>query len=117
MAIHNLQDTFAHSTFEYKNGKWVRITHAGGHPDGNCDEKKRCEERYNLAVKAVNAAIRKYENSSHPSGSYAEYSPVLEAREFRVGDIYENIKKVAGSSLAASYASVNHSTGYAASTK
>ena len=35
------------------------------------------------------------------------------------GHHYEirNIKKVAGSSLAAPYASVNHSTGYAASTK
>lgn len=117
MAIHNLQDAFAHSTYEYKNGKWISINHDKGNKDNDCDHKKRCGTRYDLAVKAVNAAIRKYENSSHPSGSYAEYSPVLEAREFRMGDIYENIKKVAGSSLAAPYASVNYSTGFAASTK
>ena len=117
MAIHNLQDTFAHSTFEYKNGKWARITHKDGHPDGNCDQKTRVTQRYNLAVKAVKAAIAKYEDSSHPSGTYKEYSSVLEATEFRMGDIYENIKKVAGSSLAAPYAAVSYSTGCAASTK
>ncbi len=117
MAIHNLQDTFAHSTYEYKNGKWIPINHDKGNVDNDCDHTIRCETRYTLAVKAVKAAIRKYENSSHPSGSYAEYSSVLEAREFRMGDIYENIKKVAGSSFAAPYASVNYSTGFAASTK
>ncbi len=106
MAIHDLQDTFAHSSFVWKSGKYVRLKHEDL---DNCDDILVYKERYYSTTKmAVDAAMRKYKNSSHPSGTYEEFSPILKATRFKLGNIYLNIKELAGDGIAKPYKNVSY---------
>lgn len=108
MAIHNLQDTFAHSTFIDKTGKkdYIRFDHAN---NNQCDDVDKYRERYyTITKKAVDAAMRKYKDSSHPSGTYEEFSSVLEATQFKLGHIYQYIKELAGDGIAKPYKNVSY---------
>lgn len=108
MAIHNLQDTFAHSTFIDKTGKgdYIRFDHSN---NNQCDDIDKYRERYyTITKKAVDAAMRKYKDPSHPYGTYSEFSPVLEATQFKLGHIFQYIKELAGEGIARSYKNVSY---------
>ena len=109
MAIHNLQDTFAHSTFVRNGDIWYRLKHNNDF-DISCDNTAKNPERYEVARKVTNAALVKFEKSNHPSGTYNEYSSMLNIYSFKLGNIYKNISIIVGSTLAAPYQSVNYST-------
>lgn len=109
MAIHNLQDTFAHSSFVRHGDIWYRLKHDYDNFDNSCDNTKVCTERYETARRATDAALVKFERSDHPSGTYNEYSVMLNTQAFKLGNIYKNISIIVGSTLASPYHSVNYS--------
>ncbi len=109
MAIHNLQDAFAHSTFVRNGDIWYRLKHNNNF-DISCDNTAKSPERYEVARRVTNAALVKFEKSDHPSGTYNEYSAMLNIYSFKLGNIYKNISIIVGSTLAAPYLSVNYST-------
>ena len=92
MAIHNLADTFAHSTAV----KGKRIKHNPGNRDKDADNSKYYKKRWDCAVKAVQSAMNRYTNKKHPSGSYLEYKSVCQQEQFQMINIYAYIKEVVG---------------------
>lgn len=60
MAVHNLTDTYAHSAYIKKDGKWKRILHETDSDNDNlCDphDTDYCPNRYKAASKAAQEAI------------------------------------------------------------
>lgn len=60
MAVHNLTDTYAHSAYIKKDGKWKRILHETDSDNDNlCDphDTDYCPNRYKAASKAAQDAI------------------------------------------------------------
>ena len=106
MAIHNLADAFAHSTYiKDSNGQWVHLGHEGTY--NWADSTKKNPNRYKHACEAVELAMLRFVNSGHVSGTYEEFKPVKKATGYRMKDIYVCMKEVAGSGVAEEYKSVS----------
>ena len=123
MAIHNLTDTFAHSTFIYRNNRWYRLVHETGkgkYKWAHSDEPEKCGIRWSHARTAMYAALLQYNKSSHPSGTYKEFNVALQAQSsdtensrYTLGNIYDFVNAVAGYDAAKPFAGVNCITKYA----
>ena len=100
MAIHNLADSFAHSTC-YK-GTTDRILH----PEADKIDVGN-KQRWNHAAKAVSAAVGQYMNSKQPSGTFNEFSIIKSASEYKMINIKNNISAVAGDTEGKKYNSVS----------
>ena len=107
MALHALSDAFAHSTYDYK-GNYI------SHGSGRADKVNEVPARYKAAQEAVNLSLQVYEKSNKPNGTYTQFSPALKAmngsnnkNKYKMINIYENIKAVAGAGAAESYKKVS----------
>lgn len=108
MALHSLADCFAHNTYITIRGKNYPITHDGEYPYADTITYK--EERYQHAFLAVRSAMEKYNNSSHPNGTYKDFLPLSKATQYKMGGIVNCVYDVAGSSAASYFANVHCST-------
>ena len=108
MAMHSLADAFAHSAYRKVDGAYHAITHSTGKYTG-ADNTKTVPKRYNDAKDAVGLAMKKYTDSSHSSGTYAEFDPVTKGKdEYKLGNIYRYVLAVAGVSAASSFSGCNY---------
>lgn len=118
MAIHNLTDAFAHSTFvlDAQDKKWVHLVHNKENAYKNkaeyacADDITRFSDRWQDARRAVYAAMCQYDKSVHPSGTYQEFRYVQDSTSYKLGDIYDFVMRVAGISAATKFRSSSYST-------
>lgn len=96
MALHNLADVFAHST----TVKGKRIKHDDdGKGNLKADKIDYYPKRWSCASKAVANALKLY-NSSNVAGSWSDFYSVCSQDEFKLINIYENIKGAFGEGAA-----------------
>lgn len=107
IALHALSDAFAHSTCDYDRNYL-------SHKSGKADKVNEVPARYKAAQEAVNLSLQVYEKSNKPNGTYTQFSPALKAmngnnnkNKYKMINIYENIKAVAGAGAAESYKKVS----------
>lgn len=100
MAMHSLADAFAHSAYRKVDGAYHAITHSTGKYTG-ADDTDVVSKRYGDAKDAVGLAMKKYTDSSHPSGTYAEFKEAYSAmtgnerEDYKLGNIYRYVVAVA----------------------
>lgn len=111
MALHSLADAFAHSAYRKVDGAYHAITHSTGKYTG-ADSTTIVPKRFEDAKDAVGLAMKKYTDSSCPSGSYEEFKPVFYKRDgkgnYKLGNIYGYVWAVAGASAASSFSGCNY---------
>lgn len=118
MAIHNLTDAFAHSTYvlDMQDKKWVHLVHDKKNAYKNkvdyvcADDITKFPDRWQDARRAVYAAMCQYDKSAHPSGTYQEFRYVQDSTSYKLGDIYDFVMRVAGISAATKFRSSSYST-------
>ncbi len=94
MAIHNLADSFAHSTAV--NGK--RIKHNEKNNKIDADNINYYPQRWECAIKAVEQSILTYTNNQE--GGLAEYHVVFKQNDFKMINIYNYVKEIYGETTA-----------------
>ena len=90
MAIHNLTDSFAHSTTV--NGK--RIKHNEKNKKIDADNIKFHPQRWECAIEAVEQSIARYKNNQE--GGLTEYQVLLNQNDFKMINIYDYVKDIYG---------------------
>lgn len=111
--MHSLADAFAHSAYRKVDGDYHAITHSTGKYTG-ADDTDVVSKRYGDAKDAVGLAMKKYTDSSHPSGTYAEFKEaysdkkVDEKEDYKLGNIYRYVLAVAGVLAASSFSRCNY---------
>ena len=94
MAIHSLTDAFAHSS----TVKGKRIVHTKKESQ-NADNINYYPERWKCASKAATNALTLY-NSPNAAGSWSNFYPVRSQDQFKLINIYENVKSTFGEGAA-----------------
>lgn len=115
MAMHSLADAFAHSAYRKEDGTYYAITHSTGKYTG-ADNTETIRKRLRNAKEAVNDAIKKYTDSSYPSGTYAEFKSAYnkieesnkEKKKYYLGNIYRYVRVVEDASAASSFSGCNY---------
>ena len=117
MAIHSLTDVFSHSVFiKGSDNRYHHMVHKKKNAYNQdpyytkLHEKDVVPERWQCAKNAMYAALVQYEKSSHPCGTYKEFSCVLDATTFKLGNLSSFIQDVTKSQpLGAKYMYASYS--------
>ncbi len=118
MATHTLADTFAHSAYVWDktDKKWIHLVHKKENAYRKskefvgADDITKISERWKDARAAVEESVRQYEKTGHPAGTYNEFRYVQNSKSYRLGDIYDYVKDVAGASAASKFKGSSYST-------
>ena len=111
IAIHTVADVFAHSAFVYSKsaGKWCHLAHGeknektGVIPNNYADNTGKYDGRFYSAEAVVGKIVAKYD-SANGAGTYKQFSGISSGKkEYRLGDLLENIKSTTSDSVSSPY--------------
>lgn len=111
IAIHTAADVFAHSAFVYSKsaGKWCHLAHGeknektGVIPNNYADNTGKYDGRFYSAEAVVGKIVAKYD-SANGAGTYKQFSGISSGKkEYRLGDLLENIKSTTSDSVSSPY--------------
>ena len=105
MALHSLADAFAHST---ATSSGERIDHDKTFGENYyADNNKYLSFRWDCASDAVNSAMKKYKDSTKPSGTIYEFSSVKNQGQFKMINIKKYITELSNEKEGNKYDSCN----------